>query len=116
MLDKIQISVKELKNATRHVSCEYSDLQNLLRFCCPVAYVHSRTWGWRCDVYELPYGITLSTGYQTYGTQLPHEFVKEYETKAKEARKLKVEEERVETKHLLNSFCRLIESQKLWKK
>jgi hypothetical protein len=73
---KYQTTNKELKQAHNLVSCGYCDLQYALRFLSPNAYVASRAYGWRCDIYEFE-GFTIATGYTTpsHALKLPYDLV-----------------------------------------
>lgn len=117
MLGKIKITKKDLRSTARLVACGYDEAQFLLKFESPIAYVASRVYGWRCDVYSLPHGITLATGYNTVGKDLDYDFVREYDNKARDVlRNRESKSEREEVNKMLDEFCKKIEDEQMWKK
>ena len=70
--------------ANNIVKVGYCDLQTLLNYEHPIAYTCGAQ-GWNSDIYELPNGVIISTGYNPIGRKkLDYNFIKSYEEKAKE--------------------------------
>lgn len=62
-------------------SAPYCRLQNTLAYQSPIAYTCG-VYGWNCDVYDLGYNISLTTGYAPFGKEIPTEVFKEIEKTA----------------------------------
>jgi hypothetical protein len=66
---KLKTTFKELQNGAGDglLSLGYCELQSLLSYLSPFAYVSSKMYGWRCDAYTVG-AYTLVTGYNTGNT------------------------------------------------
>lgn len=61
----------------------YCDLQTLLNYENAIAYTCG-SYGWNSDIYELPNGVIISTGYNPIGRKkIDYNFIKSYEEKAR---------------------------------
>lgn len=61
---KIKTTTKEIRKSLPWVVCAgYCDLQYLLNYESPIAYTCG-VYGWNYDVYQLPGGLLLATGYR----------------------------------------------------
>lgn len=61
---KIRTTNKEIRKSLPWVVCAgYCDLQHLLNYESPIAYTCG-VYGWNYDVYQLPGGLLLATGYR----------------------------------------------------
>lgn len=83
---KFKTTKKEVNNGYSLVlKAGYCDLQHLLNYQSPVAYV-SGAYGWNADIYNSPAprfgGTAIVTGYRPFGFQIPYDLAKEYDEKA----------------------------------
>ena len=63
---KFKTTQKQIKTNYTVIKVPYCGLQTLLRYRSPIAYT-TRVEGWASDVYDLGYGVAVSTGYQPFG-------------------------------------------------
>lgn len=104
---KIKTTNKEIRKSLPWVVCAgYCDLQFLLNYECPIAYT-SGVYGWNYDVYKLPGGLLLATGYRgTPGKRAA--LIPEYEKTAEYAyynRGIAYDERREALRNLLVEFA-----------
>ena len=79
---KYKTTQKEVMNGFQTViSCGYCSLQFLLRYETPSAYT-SGADGWKADIYDMGNGIALVTGYAPFGSRVPYEITKKYDSAA----------------------------------
>ena len=107
---KFKTTKKEIMDNYAFVcSVSYCELQYLLQYENPVAYI-SNTSGWRADIYEVDRCTAIVTGYAPFGDYAPsHELCQKYEKQAKSIIydcKFTFEEQRKQFKQLINSFIK----------
>ena len=78
---KFKTTRKAVKENSRIIlEVGYCDLAYLLKFKEPIAYTCG-VYGWNADIYKLD-GLTIVTGYRTFGNYSNYDLVEEYEEKA----------------------------------
>lgn len=78
---KMKITRKQMVQLPHLYRVGYCDAENLLAGLDPLAYT-TGIYGWNCDVYALPGGVHICTGYRGLaGDNIPN--LKEFETAAK---------------------------------
>ena len=77
---KYKATFKDLKQVYKLVAVGYCELQAALNYKSPNAYVSSKMYGWRADVYELE-NFTIVTGYTTphWAIKLPYDLCEKIE-------------------------------------
>ena len=107
---KFRVTQKEIKsNFDKIISVPYCNVQNLLYYESPTAYV-ARREGWAADIYDMGGGVAIVTGYAPSGNiRPPHELLKRYETQAASIRynySLSWTEQREQLKQLAKEFIK----------
>lgn len=77
---KYKTTFKDLKQAYKLVAVGYCELQRALNYKSANAYVSSKMYGWRADIYELE-NFTIVTGYSTpsHAVDLPYDLCRKIE-------------------------------------
>lgn len=87
-MDKIKLSKKQVKEAclkNELIKVGYCELQNLL-YNVPAFGYSVGVYGWACDYYRLGNRLTVCTGYQPTGEEIPQNIIDKWEKLAHEAR------------------------------
>lgn len=88
----------------------YCDLQNLLKYESPTAYI-SGVYGWNADIYDFG-EIAICTGYRPFGNIRPDwEIMDKYEKEAENIYKVYQYEDRIDTlkdlqKKFIDEVCK----------
>ena len=109
---KFRVTPKEIKaNFVKIISVPYCDVQNLLCYESPTAYV-ARREGWAADIYDMGGGVAIVTGYAPSGNIRPsHELLKRYEAQAESIRynySLSWTEQREQLRQLAKEFIAVV--------
>ena len=82
-MSKNRVTKKTAREISKRIiSVGYCNLQHLLRYSEPWGY-STRAEGWACDYYDIPRGITISTGYSPIGKEISYDLCYQYDEAAR---------------------------------